>query len=101
MDTNIEHFEFDYACESSKIEFQSTIGSLLELQALLASRSAGAIDRGKPGVYFSNAELDVYTDWIMNSAIALMEHYRAIDKTNRFLNKRIELVVIASKRKAA
>lgn len=96
-----EHFEFNYAAESSKIEFQATVNGLLELQALISSRIACATERGKDGVFFTSGELEIYQDWIMNTASALLEHYATIDRTNRLLNKRFKLTQVATKQKAA
>lgn len=98
---NIEQdFEFDYAAESAKVGFQSTVNALLEMQSFISSRMTGARERCKDGSYFSNDELKIYSDWILDTASALMEHYREIDKTNRFLNKRFKLIQFTTKRKA-
>ena len=97
-----EHFEFDYAAESAKVGFQSTINCLLEMQSEISARMSYAKEHGKNGVYFTIGELEVQKSWILDTATALLEHYRAIDKTNRFLNKRFKLLsVVASKIKAA
>jgi len=98
MNTNIgQDFDFDCACEEAKREFQSTVNCLLEIKTELSSRRS----RAKDGAFFRNAELEVYEDWIMDTVNALMQHYGAIDRTNRLLNKRFKVSMVASKIKAA
>jgi len=63
--------EFDYLAEKAKVEFQANIGSLLELHSLLSARLSDATQRGKEGIFLTTGEVEVYQDWLMQTATAL------------------------------
>lgn len=100
MGTNIqERFEFAYAAEESKREFQENVGSLLELQSLISSRMSAASERGKDGVFFTTGELEVYKEWLLNTASSLLEHYGHLDRVNRLAMKLYTISRIAEPKK--
>lgn len=98
-----QDFEFNYACEEAKREFQGCVEGLLELHSLISSRKSSATERGKDLIFFSPGELEVYQDWLMNSVTSLLEHYATIDRVNRVAMKlyRISRIAEPKNQKAA
>lgn len=97
---NIEQdLQFNYASEEAKRDFQGGVESLLELHSFISSRKAGAKERGKEGVFFTDSELEIYLDWIMNTASSLLEHYGNIDRVNRLAMKLYRISQIGEPRK--
>src|SRR5687768_3496681 len=84
--TNINH-DFDYLAEDAKKEFQWNVNSILELEALISLRSSEAQVMNEDGVFFTNAELEVFTEWLLETASSLLVNYSTIDRTNRITNK--------------
>jgi hypothetical protein len=98
--SNIDQdFEFNYAAEESKREFQANVESLLELHSLISCRMSSATERGKDGVFFTTGELEVYKEWVMNTASALLEHYGHIDRVNRLAMKLYNISRISEPKK--
>lgn len=79
--------EFDYLAEQAKVDFQANISSLLELQAVFNNKLSAAQEQQKKGVFLTNSELEVFKDWLLQSATNLMADYTLIDRTNRLTNK--------------
>lgn len=82
-----QDFEFNYAAESAKLEFQQNISSLLELHAEFSARLQSAVDKHKDGVYILTGEMEVFKDWLMQTSTSLLENYALIDHTLRITNR--------------
>lgn len=85
MDAHEENF--NSAAEQAKTEFQAHIGSLLELQTLFLNKLAETQERQKAGAFFTNEEMVVIKDWILQTSTNLMADYVILDRTNRLTNK--------------
>lgn len=82
-----QDFEFNYATEEAKLEFQANVSSLLDLYAEFSSRLQSAEEKNKPGVFITKGELQVLMDWLMNTSAGLQLNYELINNTLKITNK--------------
>ena len=74
-----------YLIELSKVDFQSNITAILDLQSRINQKASYAKDQKKEFVSFDLIEVEVYVSQLLNIAQRLSGNYEMINNTNKML----------------
>jgi hypothetical protein len=84
--------DFDYLAEEAKKDFNTNIGSLLELHHHFTQKINTANESKKDGQFLTINELEVLRDWITQAITGLSSNYDTLNRTNKLLNTNYRVV---------
>lgn len=90
----MDEFEhsFEYNAELAKVNFQSSVSSLLEIHSQFGQKLAYAYTNKKNYISFSIEEVEILQSFLLKTCSGLGADYDSIARVNFLLNKNYKLL---------